>query len=464
MKFHLNTMVAGLAAFWCIQAPAAELYVSLNCTNPQPPYTDWSIAATNIQDAINAANTGDLIMVSNGVYQTGGQLFGSGSNRVVVSKAATVQSVNGPAVTIIQGASSMRCAYVTNNAILTGFTLQGGIDWGMSGGGVYCASQSATVSNCVVVGNTGTDAGGIYSGTVDNCIIESNSASSFGGGGYLGTYNNCLLVGNSAAYGGAAAGSGEPMVLNNCTVAGNSASSGGGGLASLSGFRGAYLPVTNCIVVGNVAPDGSNYLADSPSEMPMSYCCTQPLPLSGTGNFTNDPAFVNMAGGNFHLQSNSPCINAGDNAYAAALDLDGNPRMVGGTVDIGAYEYQTPVSLTSYAWLQQYGLPIAAYIDTTDLDGTGFTVYQDWIAGLDPTNPASVLAMTSLIATNNSISGVTVSWQSVSNRTYYLQRCSDLTASFATVQSNLVGQAGTTSFTDTTATNSNSFFYRVGVQ
>jgi len=74
-------------------------------------------------------------------------------------------------------------------------------------------------------------------------------------------------------------------------------------------------------------------------------------------------------------------------------DLDGNPRIVGGTVDVGAYEYQTPVSKISYAWLQQYGLPITTNIDTEDLDGAGFSVYQDWIAGLNPTNALSVLAM-----------------------------------------------------------------------
>ena len=58
-------------------------------------------------------------------------------------------------------------------------------------------------------------------------------------------------------------------------------------------------------------------------------------------NITGAPLFVNQAGGDFRLQYGSPCINAGNNAFApGGTDLAGNPRLRGSAVDLGAYEYQ----------------------------------------------------------------------------------------------------------------------------
>jgi len=122
------------------------------------------------------------------------------------------------------------------------------------------------------------------------------------------------------------------------------------------------------------------------------------------------------------LQSNSPCINAGYNGCApSGSDLDGNPRIVGGRVDIGAYEFQSPTSLISYAWLQQYCLPTDGSVDTIDSDGDGMSNWQEWRAGTNPTNALSCLAMLAPSCSTNS-PGVTVNWQSVQGINYYLQR------------------------------------------
>ncbi|MGC9942190.1 MAG: choice-of-anchor Q domain-containing protein [Verrucomicrobiota bacterium] len=485
-------IVGGIVDIGAYEFQSSPHFVSLAGTNPVAPFTNWLTAATNIQDAIDAANTGDLIVVSNGTYQSGATLVDEYTlpNRIVIDKAVTVQSVNGATATIIAGSravqqsdsTSIRCAYLANGSVLSGFTLTNGATQSSgdtsndeSGGGVWCESASAMVTNCVLMGNSAFAYGGAaYQGTFDNCLIISNSANTggglygcvanhslfssnvaidgSGGGAYSNFLNNCILLYNRAISMG---GGAYRSTLINCTVVSNTASAIGGGVAGGS--------ATNCVVFDNSSPDAtpSNWSAEL-----MSYCDTKPLPESGFDNLTNDPAFVDPAAGNFQLQSNSPCINSGENlVVTSSTDFSGNPRIVGGTVDMGAYEYQTPTSLVGYAWLQQYGLPSNGSVDAVDLDGTGFDVYQDWIAGLNPTNPASVLAVLPPVPVNNANDGVTVTWQSVPGINYFIQRGSDLAAqpAFTTIQSNVVGQAGSTSYTDTNAVGTGPYFYRVGV-
>lgn len=76
-----------------------------------------------------------------------------------------------------------------------------------------------------------------------------------------------------------------------------------------------------------------------------------------SGDITTDPQFVDSVGGDYRLQSTSPCINAGDDALVmGTTDLDGNARIVHGTVDMGAYEY--------------YGLLSSSYIHISGMDGS----------------------------------------------------------------------------------------------
>jgi len=88
-------------------ALAGVHYVDVNSTNATPPYTNWTSAATNIQDAVDAAVTGDEIVVTNGTYHP-----------VAANKPLSLRSVNGPQSTIINGGGSGRCVYLTNKCEL----------------------------------------------------------------------------------------------------------------------------------------------------------------------------------------------------------------------------------------------------------------------------------------------------------------------------------------------------------
>jgi len=113
-------------------------------------------------------------------------------------------------------------------------------------------------------------------------------------------------------------------------VIGNSTDDIGGGIFFGSG-------ITNCIVYFNTAPDQPNFSTNSV----LAYTCTYPMPTNGVGNITNAPLFVDTNNwADLRLQPNSPCIDAGNNDFVTTLtDLDGNPRIINGIVDMGAYEF-----------------------------------------------------------------------------------------------------------------------------
>jgi hypothetical protein len=92
--------------------------------------------------------------------------------------------------------------------------------------------------------------------------------------------------------------------------------------------------ITNCIFWGHL-DDLVGSLAG------IGYCDIKDGDSSGVGgNISSDPLFVNFAGGDYRLNKESPCVNAGKNLSwsASSLDLAGNRRMAVSRVDMGAYE------------------------------------------------------------------------------------------------------------------------------
>jgi len=261
MKTTLRLSLAafGLATF---NLSAATLHVSLLSTNPVSPYATWANAATNIQDAVDVSKAGDTVLVTNGVYATGGKTneYGYLCNRVSITNAIRLESVNGPLVTTIDGGGSGRCVYLGASAVLSGFTLMNGcvsVIWGSgsSGGGVF-SEPSGIVTNCTVSGNValgsastpcGGRGGGAYGGTFYNCTLTGNLAGS-GGGADSSTLYNCTLTGNSIHCDGVGGAGAYLCTLYNCTLTANSVWGSGGG----AGWSTLY----NCTLTGNAAYRG----------------------------------------------------------------------------------------------------------------------------------------------------------------------------------------------------------------
>ncbi|MHC4328768.1 MAG: NosD domain-containing protein [Planctomycetota bacterium] len=215
------------------------------------------------------------------------------------------------------------------------------------GGGICCrGGSSPTIVNNTISGNRAGYGAGICvwssSPTIKGNIISNNSVSletGHSGGGIEfisfcpAVIQNNVISGNIADYGGgiAAHNSSGPIITNN-TITGNTANLGGG----ISG-EDSSLTVLNSIL-WNDSPD-EIHLDDS-STIDITYSDIQSGWL-GTGNIHADPLFVDTANADYHLQASSPCIDSGDNSAiprSLAVDLDGNPRIINGIVDMGAYE------------------------------------------------------------------------------------------------------------------------------
>ena len=295
------------------------------------PYASWSTAATNIQAAVDVASSGDTVLVNDGTYYPG--------NQISVTNDITIKSVNGATNTVVNGSGSHSCFYLNyKNATIDGFIITNGFAY--NGGGVYSSFRAGIVQNCIIRGNSAESTGGgvfSYNGTVLNCIVSGNSADDVAGGVFCrnGLVQNCTIIGNLAADDGGGIYCMSRGRIQNCTIIGNAASVSGGGLYCQS-YGGT---VQNSILWNNT---NGNFFDSNNSNL---YNCIENWSNLVNGIITNNPQFISDT--DYRLQSTSPCRNSGLNEQYVfdTFDLDGNSRIMGATVDMGAYEY-----VESFQW------------------------------------------------------------------------------------------------------------------
>ncbi len=94
----------------------------------------------------------------------------------------------------------------------------------------------------------------------------------------------------------------------------------------------------------------------------------------GTNNFTGNANFanpsINFATADFHTQSGSLAINSGTITNAPLTDKDGNIRLSNNLVDIGCYEFQSSLSISSFVndKIKVYPNPISSILNIENLE------------------------------------------------------------------------------------------------
>ena len=161
-------------------------------------YDEFSGGGEAIQEGINSAGGGDILVVSPGTYNS---INFTGKNITVVSNnpddanivAGTIMDANGVGlvVTFANGEDQ--------DSVLQGFTISNGYvgDTFSKGGGIYCYNSSPEITNCIVTNCYGAYGGGIYcrgsEALISNCTITANS-SRFGVGGVYCRYDSDVQI------------------------------------------------------------------------------------------------------------------------------------------------------------------------------------------------------------------------------------------------------------------------------
>lgn len=310
-----------------------------------------------IQAGVDAVASGGTVYVAPGVYDdfstdaTYGRACVFITNKVITlaasgTKAETViLGRRQPGVESGLGNDAVRCV-VTSGAdgtVISGFTLRNGSTKANARGGGYYdagAKTDVTIVDCNFLGCAANWGGGAYGGTSVRCLFTGCMATGYGSVLASAKAYNCVLVGNRIVSGC------QGVVLYNagmanCTIAFNE------GWPVEQPRQNIY----NCVMVGNTGWKDKDHDR-------IVNCATD----AGVGTAVTTDDLFSPATGDWRLKTGSAAIGAGDAGNLPAdyrdYDFNGNARLTGGSINIGAVEASaTPVDsgLTFVSCHPQYG-------------------------------------------------------------------------------------------------------------
>ncbi|MDO8587539.1 MAG: NosD domain-containing protein, partial [Armatimonadota bacterium] len=288
--------------------------------------SSWQLAKQTVAAGLAAATYGDQVWVAGGLY----------AERITLKKAVALYggfpAAGGPwesrsplaNETILDGGAGG--SVVTSppgaaaSTVIDGFTIRNGSAG--NGAGVYCGTSSPVISGNKLTGNVATSKGGAVYLYYSAARIVSN-----------------VLSGNSASSGGGVYCEYSSPAIGSNTISGNVATGNGGGVYCYYGSP-VFANNAVCFNTRGIYRSGGSPTLNNNCVYGNSVYDYQGV-SAGAGDISADPLFANRTGGDYHLTSVSPCVDAGTNTARClpSFDMDGDPRIQGGVVDIGADEF-----------------------------------------------------------------------------------------------------------------------------
>lgn len=314
-----------------------------------------------IEEAVNAANAGDAVLVLPGTY-----ILALDSS-IVLEKNIILRSKNGPEQTTIKGRGENPVITVSRGSTATvdGFTItRSGEDYPLKGGGVLCLQDSSpSIVNNIIIANKASFGGGVYcdrdsSPLIKENIISYNNAVASGGGimvhqaspaisgnrfeknktgaagGAIISYksspkmSNNVFFQNNASNGGAVFCKKSECMIENNTIVKNTAFQGGG----------IFVDQGSAKIINSILWENEDDLFLDPTDAAASrpeYNTIKDRDFWGiNGNIDSDPLFIDMEAGNLGIAPESPCVDAGSSETGFS-DKNGSRNDIGASGGAG---------------------------------------------------------------------------------------------------------------------------------